>query len=81
MFIKENFNVSEPFQRLRKRFRPTCAGAYFYILPLQVGYKKVGYKLLEEFGVDGCNSCVSVVLVDENGNLDFAGADHLDVDV
>ena len=53
----------------------------FYILPLQVGYKKVGYKLLEEFGVDGCNSCVGVVLVDENGNLDFAGADHLDVDV
>ena len=48
----------------------------FYILPLQVGYK-----LLEEFGVDGCNSCVGVVLVDENGNLDFAGADHLNVDV
>ena len=37
---KKKLKKSEPFQRLRKRSRPTCADVSFYCNPLQVGCKK-----------------------------------------
>lgn len=45
-------------------------------------WERRGFGLLDHKGVvDGVEGFVGVRLVDEHGNLDFACADHLDIDV
>ena len=44
-------------------------------------HKSILHKSVKELVMDSLDRLVGVLLVDENGDLDLAGADHLDVDL